>query len=234
MSEHVWKRPAPARSKPQRQLAANVSLTGSRKPNGTGRQASGAAKGAQLGYAVSEEQMSEGKAQARFYDIPGAGSDLFGAGFADLMGSAQSENFLALSERLMRDTLLWVEFVARSVQWQGLGKSTGSGGDVSGEKTTAAAENSGFIGEISSLHPVELTFQPQPGAASKTLGVHDLRAMDPEAPPITDVKVTREGEHWRIRVNIDSEQQVGLYTGIVFDCNDGSIQGSLAVSVKDN
>ena len=103
MSEHVWKRPAPARSKPPRQLAANVSLTGSRKPNGT--QASGAAKGAQLGYAVSEEQMNEGKAQARFYDIPGAGSDLFGADFADLMGSMQSENFLALSERLMHPAL---------------------------------------------------------------------------------------------------------------------------------
>ena len=234
MTEQAWQRPTLERTKPHRQLAANISLTGSRKFQKASQTMSGAAKGAQLGYEVSEQQMKEGKAQARFHDIPGAASDLFGAGFSDFTGPMRPENFLALSERLMKDALLWVEFVARSVQWQMPGKNSEDpeGSATPGSTKSTAQDSDGFIAEVSSLRPVEVTFQPQPGAESKSLGVRDLQAIEPDSPAITDIKVTREANQWRLKIHVDESQPPGLYTGIVYDVEDGAIRGSLAVAVK--
>jgi hypothetical protein len=56
--------------------------------------------------------------------------------------------------------------------------------------------------------------------------------MDPECPGIAGTEITREANQWRLKVTIDDNQPPGLYTGIVFDSEDGAIRGSLAVSVK--
>lgn len=232
MTEQAWKRPVLARAKPHRQLAANISLTGSRKFQKASETMTGAAKGAQLGYEVSEEQMEAGRAQARFHDIPGSASDLFGAGFADLKGSMGSENFLALSERLMKDSLLWVEFVARSVQWQMPGNKAEASETAKPERGASGGDPVGFITEVSSIQPVEVTFQPHPGAESRLLGVHDLRGLDSASPVIPGVEVTREGDQWRLKIEIGDSQPPGVYTGIVFDREDGAIRGALSVAVK--
>ncbi len=182
-----------------------------------------------MGYQVSEEQLKEGREHARYRDIPGAASDLFGAGF---MGPMRPENFMALSERLMRDTLLWVEFVARSVQRQPPWANMGAGGTSPSGDAQPQADSAGYVAEVASRQPVEITFQPQPGAELRSLGVHELRAVDPDCPGIAGTEISREANQWRVRVVVDDNQPPGLYTGIVFDSEDGAIRGSLAVAVK--
>ena len=160
MTKQAWQRPVPERTKPQRQFVSHINLTGSRTSQRASDTMTGAARGAQMGYQVSEEQLNEGREHARYRDIPGAASDLFGAGF---MGPMRPENFMALSERLMRDTLLWVEFVARSVQRQPPWANMGAGGTTPAGDVQPQADSAGYVAEVASRQPVEITFQPQPG-----------------------------------------------------------------------
>ena len=229
MNKQAWQRPVPERTKPQRQFVSHVNLTGPRTSQKASHTMSGAERGAQMGYDVSEEQMKECCEHARFSDIPGAASDLFGAGF---MGPMRPESFMALSERLMRDSLLWVVFVARSVQRQPPWANMGTGATSGTGASQPQVDSGGYVTEVASHQPVEITFQPQPGAESCALGVQELRAIDPACPGIGGIEISREANQWRVKVAIDETQPPGLYTGIVFDSKDGAIRGSLAIAVK--
>jgi hypothetical protein len=218
-----WRRPALDRARPKRQWdpSRRTRATGERKETSEPRD--GAAKGASLGYKVSDAQFNEGKSHAQQFDIPGPGPGLPGLG---ALGGLSSDSFLSLSERLMRDAMLWFEFFARS---------TGSVGALRPAQTAPqpnTMSGGGVVVEVSSVLPIEVTFSPHEGAESRPLAVHDLRATDPDFPGITGAQVACIDGHWKIAISVGPKQPVGLYTGIVFDREDGAIRGTLALNVK--
>ena len=221
-----WKRPVPGRSEPQRQWSEQFVNQQRSNMQNAFDSLTGAAKGASLGYKVSEDQMNQGKEHAKHNGTPGAGTDAFGW---EGLSSMQSESFYAVSERLMRDAMLWFEFVAKNTQKTAEFMRPQSSEDAG---TTAAASSNGFVSVVASEQPVEISFAPQPGSESRPLGVHELRAMDPDFPGIAGIEVTFIEGQWRVSVQVDKHQPSGLYTGIIFDREDGSIRGSLAVSVN--
>ena len=217
-----WTRPELERDTPLQQWGAQGSATRTKSTQKQSPNMNGAAKGASLGYELAEDQMNEGKEYAQKHEIPGAATDMFGLGG---FGAMQPDAFYALSERLMRDAMLWFQFIVSSAR-----KAPAFGAPQAAQASTAAA-STGFISKVSSQQPVEVTFTPHTGAEDRPLGVHELRAVDPDFPGIADVQVEYLDGQWRVSIEIAKKQPVGLYTGIVFDREEGSIRGSLAVSV---
>jgi len=218
-----WQRPVPERTRSKRKWEPGERSRKPQEGKPIPEASEGAAKGASLGYKVSDEQFNEGKAHAQLRDIPGAGTDLFGM---SALGGLSSDTFFSLSERLMRDAMLWFEYFA---------KASGSSNALQptpASRQTSAATTQGIIVDVSSPLPVELTFTPHEGAELRPLAVHDLRATDPDFPGIAGAQVTCVDGHWRIALTVGAKQPVGLYTGIVFDREDGAIRGTLALNVK--
>ena len=221
-----WQRPVPERTQPKRKWEPGRRTARDVKPLPEAK--AGAAKGASIGYKVSDEQFNEGKAHAQLRDIPGAGTDLFGMSGMSALGGLSPDTFLSLSERLMRDAMLWFEYVARTSG--SVGRQPGANPGVNRE--TNAAAGSGVVVDVSSVLPVELTFSPHEGSESRPLAVHDLRATDPDFPGIAGAQVAYVDNQWHISVSVGAKQPAGLYTGIIFDREDGAIRGTLALNVK--
>jgi hypothetical protein len=217
-----WKRPVAERTRSKREWEPSR-RQGPRVTTRVVEEDPGAENGASLGYKVADEQFNRGKMRAQRRDIPGAGTDLFGMG---AFGGLSPDTFLGLSERWMRDAMMWFEYVAKAS-----GSSRGAQpAPVSQEN--GALHSRGFAVEVSSALPVELTFAPHEGAELRPLAVHDLRATDRDFPGISGAEVAFVEGGWRISVAVDPKQPVGLYTGIVFDREDGEIRGTLALKVK--
>ena len=218
-----WQRPAPERTRSKRQWEARPQSERAVGKVPVNETAGGAENGASLGYKVSDEQFNKGKTDAQRRDIPGAGTDLLGMG---AFGGLSSDAFFSLSERLMRDAMLWFEYFARAA---------GSARPMQASSTSPdshAAIHPGVVVDVSSVLPVELTFAPHEGAELRPLAVHELRATDPDFPGIAGARVAYVEGQWRISVAIGPKQPIGLYTGIVFDREDGAIRGTLALHVK--
>jgi hypothetical protein len=216
-----WQRPAAERTRSKRKWEPGRTPRTRKDP--VPEASEGAAKGASLGYKVSDEQFDEGKAHAQLRDIPGAGTDLFGMSG---LGGLSPDTFLSLSERLMRDAMLWFEY---------FGRASGSmrpSQPVPANAQASTATTRGVTVDVSSTLPVEMTFTPQEGAELRPLAVHDLRATDPDFPGIAGAQVACVDGQWRISVAVGAKQPVGLYTGIVFDREDGAIRGTLALNVR--
>jgi hypothetical protein len=216
-----WQRPAAERTRSKRKWEPGRTPRTRKDP--IPETSDGAAKGASLGYKVSDEQFDEGKAHAQLRDIPGAGTDLFGM---SALGGLSPDTLYSLSERLMRDAMLWFEFFGRA---SGSARAFQPG---PANAQTGTATTRGMIVNVSSPLPVELTFTPHEGAELRPLAVHDLRATDPDFPGIAGAQVACVDGFWRISVTVGAKQPVGLYTGIVFDREDGAIRGTLALEVR--
>lgn len=217
----TWQRPAAERTRSKRKWETGRTSRAVKDPVPEAND--GAAKGASIGYKVSDEQFNEGKAHAELRDIPGAGTDLFGM---SALGGFSPDTFYSLSERLMRDAMLWFEFFGRA---SGSARSPQAAPPYA---HTGATATRGIIVDVSSPLPVELTFTPQEGAELRPLAVHELRAIDADFPGIAGAQVACVDGHWRISVTVAAKQPVGLYTGIVFDREDGAIRGTLALDVR--
>jgi hypothetical protein len=219
-----WRRPVAERTRARRQWQERG--PSSERPvekASTNNAGSGRENGASLGYKVSDEEFNKGKAHAKRHDVPGAGTDLFGM---SPFGGLSSDAFLSLSERLMRDAMLWFEYFARAAGSARPMQTANAGTD------TSPRANYGFTVDVTSVLPVELMFAPHEGAELRPLAVHDLRATDPDFPGIAGARVAQRDGQWHISVTVGPKQPVGLYTGIIFDREDGAIRGTLALNVK--
>jgi hypothetical protein len=218
-----WQRPDPERTRSKRKWEPGRRPAGTRGAAPIPEATEGAAKGASLGYKVSDEQFDEGKAHAQLRDIPGAGTDLLGM---SAFGGLAPDTFISLSERLMRDAMLWFEYFAKTA-----GSSSAFQSPIASRQTSTAPAR-GIVVDLSSPLPVELTFTPNDGAELRPLAVHELRATDPDFPGITGAQVACLDGAWHISARVAAKQPAGLYTGIVFDREDGAIRGTLALNVK--
>jgi hypothetical protein len=177
----------------------------------------GAPGGANLGYRVIDDYLRQGQETAR----------QIAAGLAGGAGAAGS--FQDLSQRLMRDGLLWLEYVAKL--W--------AAADPPGEgrpepAARPAGGTDGFRVRVRSQAPAEVILDLRPDAAGRSLGIHPLRCPDPEAPPLAGVGLAADdGGRWCVRVHVEDGQPPGVYSGIVYDRRDGTVCGTLAVRLDD-
>jgi hypothetical protein len=179
--------------------------------------ARGPALGASLGYRVIEDYLRQGRDTAERLGLAVAG----GAGAASFQG---------LSERLLRDGLLWLEYVAKF--WAALDPPRGPGKATPAAGTVAPAR--GLRVRMASRAPVEVALELRPEATGRALGVHELRCPDPSTPSLDGVELAAEAdvEGLCVALRVADGQPPGLYTGVVFDRGDGSVQGTLSVRVE--
>jgi hypothetical protein len=221
------RRAAPERMGPIRNLAE---LTRRAEAAGRARQAGaegaepaaqpvaeGPPLGVALGYRVIEEYLRQGRQAA----------EALGLRAADGPGGAGS--FQTLSARLLSDGLTWLEYVAKLwTRLDPLGAAlqpTASTGPIGSLRV--------FRVRVASAAPAEVCADLQPSAAGRALGTHPLRSPDPDANPIDGVELAwgEEGGGLCVSVRVREGQAPGLYSTIVFDRRDGSIQGTLSLRI---
>jgi hypothetical protein len=183
----------------------------------------GSEHGAHLGYRVVDEYLRQGQEMAsRFGWDAGAGLGMGGLG----MGAG---SFQGLSERLVRDGMLWLEHLARLA-------APADGQEASPRETSPRGEPAGagtaLAVEVASRLPAEVSLDLNAGVEGRVLGVHDLRAPDPDLPPITPVELARTSGGWRVSVRVGPAQPPARYSGVVFDRESGDVCGTLSVHVK--
>jgi hypothetical protein len=219
------RRPEPVRRAPIRQLGAlaarevSAESEAAAPPAGAPPPApeaptSGPSLGAGLGYRVIEDYLRQGREAA----------ERLGSGFA---GSGLDASFQGLSQRMLRDGLLWLEYVTRAWSVLDVPRAAAPGGDAS------PAQGGAVSVRLDARAPAELTLELRPGAAGRRLGVHPLRCPDPGVPALEEAEVGAggEGRGARVALRIPDGQAPGLYSAVVYDRTDGSVQGTLSVCV---
>jgi hypothetical protein len=167
-----------------------------------------------MGYRVIEDYLNQGRetAEQRGFGLAG--------------GLAAAGSFQALTGRLFRDGLLWLEHLSKLATAPGSADSAGDGDETTGD---GAAPQRRIRVRVASRAPAEVDLQLRASAEDRGLGVHALRCPDAAAPPIDDVRLERSDGGWLVSVHVADRQPPGLYTAVVYDRRDGSIQGTLAV-----
>jgi hypothetical protein len=178
-----------------------------------GRGEGGAPSAVDLAYRVIEDTMRQGQEAARQIATGLTG------------GLAAPGSFQALTERLVRDGLVWIESLAKL--WAAVDPPEAPG---------AVASPSGRGGvrvRVASRAPAEVTVELRPGALGRDLAVHALRGPDAAAPPIEAVSFQRveESGSWYLVVRVPDGQPPALYSGVVYDSADGGVLGTVAVRV---
>jgi hypothetical protein len=166
-----------------------------------------------LGYRVIEEYLQQGRRTAEALGpLPGA-------------AAAGEASFQALSARLLRDGLTWLEQLAKMSATPAHESAPPRAAGVAG-----IAAPGGFRVRASCAAALEVDLRLEPGVEGRPLAVHDLRSSVAEHPPLADPALTR-AERWELSLRVPDAQPPGLYTGIVYDLRDGAICGTLAVRV---
>jgi hypothetical protein len=168
-----------------------------------------------LGYRVIEEYLRQGRRAAEELGLAAGAS------------AAAGSSFQALTARLLRDGLVWLEHLARATAVPGDGAPR-----PDPAAPDAALPGAGFRVRVAAAAALEVDLRLYAGAEGRALAVHDLRASEPESPPLRGVELTRQ-ERFEVALRVPDAQPPGLYTGIVYDRRDGSICGTLAVRVGE-
>jgi hypothetical protein len=218
--------PAAETPLPQEPEAAETPVPPEPEAAATG--ASGVPNAVHLGYQVIEEYLRQGQ---RVAAQMAAGLGGAGAG----PGAAGDNSFQGLSGRLLRDGFVWLEHLAKI--WATFdppgGAPAGQPAAAPGVTAPGGADPIGFQVRIASSEPAEVTIALRPSAGDRALAVHDLRCPDPQAPPIGGVELSRSEDSgcWQVAVRVPEQQLPGLYSGVVYDRQDGAVQGTLSVRV---
>jgi len=172
-----------------------------------------------LGYRVIEDYLRQGQQTAEQL-VGGEGG--FGAG-----GS-----FQALSGRLIRDGFVWLEHLAKI--WATFDPPGGSPSEQAGVASAGSAL--GFRVRVASREPAEVSIDLRPQNEARPLAVYDLRSPDSNAQAIVGVELARSDPSgcWEVSVRVPDDQPPGLYSAVVYDRRDGTIQGTLSVHVAPN
>jgi hypothetical protein len=158
-----------------------------------------------LGYQVIDEYLKEGRRIAA-----GLGSPFAAMGVTGLQ---------AISERLLKDGLLWLEAIARL--------STPAAPRGSGATTV------GLTTCVVSRRPTELVFRLNPGATARPLAAHPLHAPGQGAQAALNVELSRdESGDLRVGISVPDDVPKGNYTGVVYDQEDGTLRGTIEVRVE--
>jgi hypothetical protein len=179
-----------------------------------------------IGYRVIEEQISQGQRVAeqfnsRSYDPGAMGGDL--------------REVADRAWRFFTDLgALWVDFLSSLAGDRDLVRSLFAAWQAPFESSTSASTN-GAIGvsiEISCDRPARVTLDLRPHSDRMPLVCQDLRALDAEKPPLTDVGFDRGPDGLlSLRVRVPEPHPPGIYVGAVIDSDTGQPRGTLSVKL---
>jgi hypothetical protein len=173
----------------------------------------GAPGAVDAGYKVIEEYLNQGRETA----------EQMGFGLAG--GLAAAGSFQALTARLFRDGLLWLEHLSKFAATPGEGESAEA-------PATASNTAEGRIRmRVASRRPAEVDLRLGAPGGEEGLGIHALHCPEPGAPPLDDVALERSGGDWVVSVRVTDRHPAGVYSGVVYDRRDGSVRGTLTVHV---
>ena len=192
-----------------------------------------AAEAVELGYKVIEEQIRQGQKIAD--EIAGRMS---GANSTSANGVPP-----ALLDRMMAFYTdlgaLWfemIESVAANPAFAdlagGLGMAKANG------KPRGNGSGAGLPLEIQSARPVDVKIDVDlgklgPGGAPTVV---ELRSLDPQAAPISDIRFDERNDDWSpiLRIRVPADQPAGTYSGVVIDSSTNEPIGTLCLRVSEN
>ena len=218
MSEARRRRPKPERTEPIRNWTR---LFGSETPGNASSLpgASGVRDGVELGYKVIRGYLLQGQ------ELAGRRAE------EEPARAGPGASFENLTERLLRDGIVWWSQVARMLPGMAAVAGTpGEGPDgVSSAPRPAFLEREWSI-ELEASGRARVQAQLR-GSSSERLGVHPLQAPERESPAIAGVRVESDGHGVRFHVHVPEDQPPGLYSGLVFETGSGEPRGTLTVRV---
>lgn len=186
-------------------------------------------RGVKLGYRVIEEYLRQGQQAAqqinnRSYSPGAMGNDIqemvgrlvryyidLGALWGDLINSlVANPEFL---NSLLRP------FQPPSTP------STTNGASANGATAVAI--------EVVSTRPTQVTLDLHPHLEKYSLATYDLRAVDPEKPPLTDITFESSPDPGpvRLRIRVPDGQPPDIYTGVIVDKTTNLPRGTLSVRI---
>ena len=245
MSERV-KRPEPDRTDPIRSgwLDLFGISTGSRQNDGQASSENGQGKplssdpvtrAVELGYRVVDDYLRQGQQVARSISDRGRSPLPLTGDVQDLM----TRWFQYTSEL----TEVWFQLVGLAASGQmprgaagpaePAPPTTADGSGSAGTDPGAPPESARVAVAVLCGRPVEVTVDLRPIPAEHTICVHDLRAVDPDKPRISDVAVERvaDGGGLQLRIQIPDDQPSGTYSGLVLNEDTSLPAGTVAVRI---
>jgi hypothetical protein len=199
------------------------------------------ARSVDLGYRVVDEYMREGQKAARRLR-EGSGGERSVTGDLQDLG-------VRLVQYASDFSALWVEFMQLALTGVGgpevrnrsQGASTAAAmhhtearrDDEVGRGEHAGAGNTQVTIEIVSAQPTKITLDLHPDAASRPLIVHALRAVDAEAPRLTEVSFQpgTDDAPACLRLRVPAGHPAGVYNGLLIDVQTNRPAGTLSVCV---
>jgi hypothetical protein len=100
----------------------------------------------------------------------------------------------------------------------------------------SAAHAAAIPTEVTSVLPVRVTLSlDERSPAQCSLGVYELRALDPSKPPLKGISFERGADGGQtLHVRVPDDQPPGMYSGAVIDANSNEPRGTLSVLVRGN
>lgn len=181
-----------------------------------------------LGYQVIEEQIRLGQRVAE-----GIGRRRYGP-------VAMTNDFRETAERVLdiygQAGQLWLELFSSmwsggvSMPWASAGRS-----EPATPGATPAPEVGASIGlQLACSRPVRAILELRPGCEGRSLATPELRALDREKPPLSDVGFDQGGDRpLLLRIHVPDTQPAGSYHGVVVDRDSGRQCGTLVVQVAE-
>lgn len=189
-------------------------------------------RGVKLGYSVIEEQIRQGQRIAQEIND------------RSYTAGAMDNNVGKLLERVLRfytdvGSLCFelVESTLRNPGVSGIFRTPGTS-----EPSNDASHNSQWTNgatavsiEVASTRPTEVTLDLRPHANGSALAVHELRALDTQKPPLTEVRFESGSENGppRVRIAIPEAQPPDIYTGALIDRETNEPRGTLSIRIGE-
>ena len=192
-----------------------------------------AAEAVELGYKVIEDQIRQGQKIAD--EIAGRMS---GAASESMSGVPP-----ALLDRMMAFYTdlgsLWFEMIESVAANPAFADLTGG---LAPKKPNGSANGSAYGAavplEIRSSKPVDVKVNMDigkiaPGGAPMVV---ELRTIDPQTPPIQDIRFDEQNDEWSpiLRIRVADDQPAGTYSGVVIDSSTNEPIGTLCLRVADD
>jgi len=216
------KKPEPERTQPIRDWWTVFGAPGATPPPPSQQApcADSVSRGVEMGYRVIDEYLRQGQSVARALWAPSLG----GTPSQDELQQRMGMMFRSFSDFMG----LWLELLGRSTPQRG--PATGSAGPFT---VGTEAGPPGFSLALESARRVEVSVDLRPGSPDRPLKVLDLRAPEPDSPPLTEVSLETEpsGNRVRVRLRIPDAAAAGVYSGIILDARTGLPHGTLCVRI---
>jgi hypothetical protein len=108
-------------------------------------------------------------------------------------------------------------------------------GPMNTQAAGEAGRNKGWIVDIDCRRPIEIAIAVRDEAVSLPLATPGLHALDGNKPALQEVSIVSAtaNDLVRLRIIIPKNQASGTYSGVVVSQQDGEVQGTISIKVKD-